>query len=485
MLRLDGSSASFIYNDLPNWFQHTLKVAFLDWSESSEEYSFTRLRSMFAENIEELYPVLKWKIRMVPFGLNHPVWVYDRDFHIDNHLFRIACPLPGDDEALDKLISQLYAHTMDKNLPLWQMWVIEGLASGQVAIVTLFHHAISDGVGAGNLLLTLAKSRLENQNIVHHDSRYYGVDPDYHPSDIELLIKGIIDLPMLFVRSVPKAISSMRRLKKLKQEMLSAGKALPPEGSQTPESPFNTEGSNRRTFAHINYELSRIKQLSRAFNVTINDIFIALGTGAVRRFYFDNGLPVSQKLVASIPINIRAEEQKHEITGNYLSNAFTWVPIHIDDPIERLKSITNETKIMKSFISETKSASLMYLYGLLHPITFKLIYHLVRKVHGQTKLVGNLALSNVPGPSEELVTAGAKIVKWLSIGQVTTGIGLNLTAWSFNGQFSICLMADAAVLEDGHKFLHYLNDALMEYEQLASDGNLNEPLPGETASLVS
>jgi len=152
---LDGPSAFLVRSDASHAHQHTLKIAVLDFSGDPAGYRFENVFALIEEGVKA-HPHLKWKISNVPLGLNHPFWVQDTDFDIWNHVRRIACPAPGDRATFCALVAQLYAQHLPLDLPLWSACIVEGLENGQVAMVSMFHHAYSGGVGTSIMLEGLA-----------------------------------------------------------------------------------------------------------------------------------------------------------------------------------------------------------------------------------------------------------------------------------------------------------------------------------------
>lgn len=244
MRRLDGTSAFMIYNDIPACYQHTLKIAVLDYRASENKYNHQRFIARF-ERAMNIFPMLRWKIARVPFGLNHPVWVEDLNFDILHHVRRIACPKPGNRAAFCDLVSELYAQTLDKSLPLWQLWVVEGLEDDKVALVTMLHHAYADGIGAGMLLQGMAAP----EDHTPQSSRAYGVNPDKNPSRLALLIHGLIDLPMIFIREIPPLVKATLEQRKLDRAYVASGNTMPPKPRDAPDSPLldmTFSGKSRR-----------------------------------------------------------------------------------------------------------------------------------------------------------------------------------------------------------------------------------------------
>lgn len=468
MRRLDGISAFMVYNEAPKSFQHTLKIMIFDWSEEPGGYSYERLLKSTHEWLE-MFPMLKWKLGRVPFGLNHPEWVYDADFDPAYHLRRVACPAPGDKATFNTLVSQLYANSLDQTRPLWLTWFVEGLEKGRVAMVSLFHHAYSDGAGAGVVLQSL----VSNGHYTPTSSAELGVDPHDRRGPLRRLLRGLIDLPGIFAREGPLLVRMIRTERRVRREFQALGKPLPPKATDAPDSPLNSVYSHARNFSYESFPLAEISALSKAFGVTINDLLVAMVTGALRRFFQDCGYSVAKPLVAGIPVNTRTEDKKYEVVGNQVSNGFMWVPIHLSDPRERLAAITASSRAMKDYLRATGNAGLLSAAGLLPPLTATLMRWGLQHTRGQLKVLGNVGISNVRGPRDVLRLGGIRVVDWLSIGQVTGGVGLNITGWSYVDHFNICLMADSKVIPDGEHFAGYLRDA---YQELRSVG-AGAPVP--------
>lgn len=479
MRRLDGVSAFMLYNDLPRCYQHTLKIAFLDLSESAEGYSYTASLAALQHWVDK-YQVLRWKIARVPLGLNHPVWVEDHEFDIRHHVTRIACPAPGDGKAFDELVAQLYAQTLDKERPLWRSWIVEGLQDGTIAMVACLHHAYADGIGASKLLLGFAEDSADRSA----PSRDFSVRPGYEPSRLSLFVRGLIDLPFMFLREIPPLAAAIWRAKRLEKQYRATGGEAPPTAKQAPDSPFNAAHSHRRTFAHRSIDLAQIKQVSEAFGVTINDLLLACVAAGVRSHYQEIGVSPDQPLVATIPLDVRTPEQEKEILGNFVGSSFMWLPIEHADARERLVAVRASANTMKEHNRATGGSPILGIAGLMHGITYKWLDSIVRKTDGQLKILGNITISNVRGPAVSLKIGDGRVTNFLSIGQVTAGVGVNVTAWSFNGYFNICLMADAKVLQDGSRFLDKIQNAFAEYRDIANNAPAALSVPPSQAPAV-
>ena len=460
MRRLDGFSAFMVYNDVPCCYQHTLKIAIIEW-DNPADYSF----NFFLEHFEEgttIFPMLRWKLQQVPLGINHPVWVHDTNFSLSHHVKRIACPKPGDKRTFCELVSELYAQPLDKSLPLWQVWIIEGLENDQVAMVCMFHHAYTDGAGAARLFQGLFNPK-KCKTLKSID---FGVDPNDKPTRPKIFLKAIVDLPIMFFSTFPRLIVALTKFYRLRRQYISTGKPLPPVAKEAPDSPLNTTYTQRRTFAYEDFSLEDFRTISKYFGVTINDLLVAVVAGGVRRYYQEKQYPLDHALVAGIPVNMRNEEQKKAIIGNYVANSFMRLPINVGDPVERLEIAALSGKIMKDYIAATGTPWLFLAMELVAPSVVDFLNWILHRSKGQLKLFGNIVISNVVGPREPMRFYGGKVVNWLSIGQLFAGLGVNVTCWSYADKFSMCLMAEKQVIQNGERFLKLMRESFEEYQQI-------------------
>lgn len=458
MRRLDGLSAFMIYSEKPRWYQHTLKIAILDYGEQGIPPHETLINE-FSEGIERV-PMLRWKLVKVPFGLNHPVWVQAEDFDVRYHLRRVCCPAPGDDRAFSQLVSELYAYPMDQSAPLWLTWIVDGLSGGKTAVVTLVHHAYTDGTGAARLL---ERMLLPEQN---HNYPVAELRSNCNPGKLRLFVDGLIDLPLLFVRELPGIISGYRTLSRYNKERAASGQAMPPGPGDAPYSPFNTALTHRRTFAYKSFSLAEIKAISKQRGFTINDLFVAVCAGAFRNFLKDSDFDVGAgPLVCTLPVNFRPPPEEDDLVGNQVGTGYMWVPCDIEDPMARLQASHEAAQTMKSYLAATSDVNISRVMQLFPPLYARALAWLFDSTRGRVNLAGNLVLSNVAGPRELLKIGKATVVNWLSIGHVSGGSGLNITVWSYAGNFNVCIMADAEVVPDGWALMDCISDALDEYRE--------------------
>ena len=302
MRRMDGVSAFLYHQEKSGAIMHTLKISIMDTSAIPGGWNYELFRNSVANRLH-LLPMFRWKALKVPFGLHHPVWVDDPDFDLDYHLRRIACPAPGDRKAFCELVSEVYAWPLDMTKPLWLCWVVEGLENNEVALVTLVHHAYTDGSGAARLL---QKVYSLSQNAAEPERQMTWV-PEKTPGKLSLLVHALIDLPRTWMTSFPKIRQGMANVRAMKKKYAESGRELPPSAfKDTRDSPFNIMVGRGRTFVFDTLPLEEIKAISKGFGVTIYDLFVAAAAGAYRKFMQTRGYnPDTGPLVAAIPVSKR------------------------------------------------------------------------------------------------------------------------------------------------------------------------------------
>ncbi len=462
MRRMDGLSAFLYHEEQSGAIMHTLKISIMDTSQIPGGWNYARFRQSVA-NRAHLMPMFRWKALEVPFGLHHPVWVDDPDFDLDYHLRRIACPAPGDRKALCELISEVYSWPLDLSKPLWLSWIVEGLENNEVAMVTLLHHAYTDGTGAARLLEHIFS--VSQQEAEPSPLPWY---PERTPSKLELVLRALIDLPRTWYRCWPRIRKGMQQTRELKQKYEQSGRELPPNVfKDTRDSPFNIMLGRGRTFVFETFPLADIKALSKGFGVTINDLFVAAAAGAYRRFMQERGFdPDAGPLVAVIPVSKRPPREQDDMIGNKTSSDCLAMPVHLTDPVARLQASAHAGKVMKEHIAVSEGSDIASLLEITPPALIRLLDWWVKKKDGKFGVWGNCAISNVPGPREPLYMGAMRLNNWVSMGMVAHGMGVNTTVWSYARNFNLCILADRKLLPDGWQLIGYFRDAFDEFRTI-------------------
>ena len=454
MFRMNGADAFMLSLETPRAYMHTLKIAILDPSGEPEGWSFAHYRAAFLQRLD-VSPVFRWKYLPSPTGLNHPMWVDDPEFNIDHHLKHVACPAPGDQKALCELISSVYADQLDRSRPLWKCWVVEGLQEGKVAIVTIVHHAYADGVAASHILEQFFRPELGAEPPVPNEAW----QPGAYPSWFKRIFLDLRDWPRVMLYYLPKAITGIIKKRKLDAAAREAGQAPHPSALMMNKTPLNTVLGHGRTFVCDTFPLADIKAAGKVFGATINDVFLSCSAGAIRHYLLDQGYQPDEALIAGTPLSQPRPDHMAGI-GNFATSDYSWLHSEIADPVERLQASHISANQMKQHASASKGADIGTIVALLPPWTVKILGWLIRRNAGAIGILGNVILSNVPGPRVPLYMNHTRLDNWFSTGQVFDGSSLNMTLWSYCDKANLCILADKQALPDGWVLYDYFMQEL-------------------------
>jgi len=466
--RMSGADAMMLYLDRAEAYNHTIKISIIDPSADPDGWSWKRFKATWATRVS-LMPRLRQRYLRVPMGLNHPVWVDDPNFDIDYHLLRVGCPAPGSMVELCELTCEFYAHQMDHSRPLWQVWAVEGLEGGRVAVILFIHHALTDGVGILRMLDQFWNTRPEAE-VLPSPAAWH---PAPLPGKGQLLWQGLRDLPGIFAGNLPGAIRGTRAGRRILEEWRKSGRTLPPvAGDAKYPAPYAVKLSPHRTFALHSFSLPRIRAISKAHGVTINDVFIATTSGAVRELLAEqDGTAPTAPMVATVPFAlVPLAERKRD--GNFSTVCYTLLHTEIGDPVERLRACKRDADTMKAYFEATREANIAALMNLLPPAVPQIVDRVNEMKGGGLLPFWNIILSNVPGPRTPLKLGSLKLDQWYSIGQLAHGSALNVTVWSYVDQFNLSILADPAMLPDAWQLVHHFQSSLAALESAgAGAGN--------------
>ncbi len=455
MKRMSGVDALFLGLETPRSYMHTFKIAILDPATRPQGWSYEWYRELVKRRLHRI-PQFRWRYLPAPLGLSHPLWVEDPDFFLGYHLRHVSCPPPGDHRALCAFMSSVYAYQLDRSRPLWLCWVVEGLEDGKVAVVTLIHHAYVDGVGASHALQQFFNLQADERE----DPEPAPWNPPPIPSLPRRLLAGVVDLPGIIARSLPPAVVGIYRKRQLERSYQLEGKAPHPSPRLAPVTPFSRLLSHGRTFVCDSMPFERMSKARVVPGSTINDVFLCCVAGALRRLLNDMGYDPDQgPLVASIPLSGERPEGM-EGEGNFVKTDFTWLHIEIEDPLERLAASHASAAEMKAHAEATRGSDITALMQLSPMFLTRLIGWYIRRKNGKLSLMGNIAVSNVPGPREPLYLGAMKVDNWFSTGQILDGTALNITMWSYCGKANLCILTDSKLLSDGWVLYNYYCEEL-------------------------
>ena len=460
MERFTGQDATFLYMETPSVHMHTLKVAIVDLPVKIPYNDLFDLVRVSMESKLHQVPRLRMRPVEVPGGLHHPVWVNDPNFDIGRHLFRTRIAEPGGSREMDQAIARIASTQLPRDRPLWETWMLEGLADGGVVLVTKIHHALADGVASATMLGKVMNLEADTGD-VHAPTPSWV--PDTLPSRTDLLKDAIreqrdqlVHIGPLMRRTLTGGVNVLKNLKKRAVAV--------PYPFVTPRTVFNRTLSPMRSFASTSLPLRDLKVVKDAAGVTLNDVVLATVAGALDRFFAAHGQTLSRPLVASVPMAVAIPGDGPRQEGNRVANLFTSLCNDVADPLERLRKIHAITEQAKE-VQQQLGMETMLDWSEAAPAA---AYRWVLRGYSQARLAdyitppANLVVSNVRGPDHPLYVAGARLRRLYSVGPPVEGIGLNVTAWSYCGELNFALIADAAGIPDPHLITDSLAPALEE-----------------------
>jgi len=470
MEQLSGLDASFLYLETPKMHMHVAMCAVLDPSEVPGGYSYERIVRLFESKLH-LLPPFRRKLMEDPLGLNHPFWVEDPDFDIIHHIRRITVPAPGGPEQLADLVGRINSAPLPRSRPLWEVWVLEGLANDNFAIVCKVHHACVDGATGAGLLVHLftMKPEVDIADPAPPPPR------EEVPSDVELLREAAmarLRQPRQLLEMAKRTAKAARDVFEMRRDPEHTLRGTTP--FTAPKTPFNGSITARRAVAFARLPLEGLKRIKRRFEgAKLNDVILAVCAGALRRYLDAGGALPTDPLIAICPISVGGTRGTNHVSGMFVSLA-----TQLDDPEERLRAIQEATMGAKEQHNAIGAEMLQDWAELAAPSTFNLASRFYTRsgLADKHRPIHNLVISNVPGPPFPIYLAGARLEAVYPMGPVMEGAGLNVTVLSYCGEVDFGFMVARDLIPDVWDLAAHVEPA---YEELLRAAGAEKPAPKE------
>ncbi|MEY2474872.1 MAG: diacylglycerol O-acyltransferase / wax synthase [Actinomycetota bacterium] len=449
MERLSGFDATFVYAESPVSRFEIASCIVVDPPSSLVPYAFDTVREVVESRVH-LEPRMRQRLVHVPLELGRPVWVDDPDFDICNHLKRGALPAPGGQEELEHYIEDVLSRPLDADKPLWELHVIEGLEGDRVAGLVKTHHAAVDGVAGFEMLMTFLDSSPEAPETRPEAEPW---DPEPMPSVVRLAAGAVPELATQPLRSAQLVAGLAQGAWRRRTAPPSApdpkvDRSARVGRAEAPATRFNTKITGARRVGLVDLDFGDVKAIGTKGDATINDVIVATVGGAVREYLLRHDELPEHSLVAFVPVSTRGEG---EGSGNSTSLMYASMGTHVEEPAERLTVVGASTRRSKSAHKRGGAGVPTDLTAVAGSQTAALIGRALgdERLVDRLRLGGNVVVSNIPGPSEQLYLAGVPVERLYPFGPVIEGNALNVTVLSYKKRLlSLGIVADRKAVPD-------------------------------------
>ncbi len=469
MKQLSPVDSIFVYNEQSKTPLHISPIMIYDPSTAKSGFvRFKDILDTFRSRLQ-LSPVFRRKLVKVPFNLDNPYWVEDKDFDLEFHVRHIALPKPGDWRQFNILIARLHSRPVDLSRPPWEAYIIEGLdhieglPPGCFAMYMKIHHSAIDGA-TGNQIV----EALHDLTPIPGDFRKKdNWQPESEPGNLSLLIHAYFN----FLKQPSKIFTLVKHT----LESLD----LPAEIGQKKDemedhgireiTRFNHAVSPHRVFGAVPMELDRLKAIKNAVGgCTLNDVILSITSGAMRRYLEEKDELPESSLIAGVPMSTRPSEDHNASGGNSVSGMRVSMRTDIADPVERLKKINKDAVASKVYANAVGAQRLVDIAESIPSSVAALGMRVISATGLSSRIpLIHTVVTNVPGPQVPIYMCGAKGLLWFGAGVLLDGMGLFTTINSYNGKLSIAFISDRAMMPDPEFYTECIRESYRELESAA------------------
>src|SRR5436190_3441917 len=457
--RLSALDSSFLHmeDNLPS-HMHVASVTIFDGKPPAYDE--------FAEAIAarlHLVPRYRQKLAFVPYGQGRPVWVDDPNFNINYHVRGTALPPPGGEEQLRALAGRVFSQRLDRDKPLWEVWLVEGLDEGRFALLSKTHHSLVDGVSGADLMTVLFDVSPEPGPLPEPAAKW---QPRPVPSRTQLLAEALLERatePGEIARGARHALRGPREFARGAFEAAAGVTALA-RGTVRPAplSPYNGSIGPHRRFTWVRVSLGDPKAIKNSLGGTVNDVVLATVTGGLRRHLHSRGVPTEDlTLRAMVPVSVRSDLEQGAL-GNRVAAMMAPLPVWCENPAVRLDIVHDAMRNLKSSGQAVGAEVLTRIGGFAPPTIMAQATRI-----GARQRAFNLVVTNVPGPQFPLYVQGRELLDVFPMVPLALNQRLGLALMSYNGALNFGLIGDYDTMADLEDFAHHLAGSLDELAETA------------------
>ncbi|HUS23332.1 MAG TPA: wax ester/triacylglycerol synthase family O-acyltransferase [Candidatus Binatia bacterium] len=477
MRQLSGLDTVFLNLETNAVPMHVGGLTILDPATSPTPFSFETVKRLIESRLH-LLPMFRRRLVTSPLNLDMPYWIEDPEFEIEHHVRHRALPAPGDDRQLAEFVCDIISTRLDRSMPLWRIYYLEGLSGGRVALLSKIHHACIDGVSGAEILGTLLDLDPVPRQVPPPETPW---EPEPVPSPLQLAVstaRNLVQRPGEALRllrdTAPFLVSAGRSAlaqRRARQDALKRKESVNPEDrgvGAAPRMRFNTTITARRSFAFRSLPLADVKFVKNTYGTSVNDVVLCLCAEALRGWLLEKNELPEASLVGAIPVSVRSEQEKGT-HGNKVTMARTALHTEIADPVERLQALSRRMGRVKKSFKATPARLMMDWINVPAPALLAQAARLYENFSIQDYVYPpyNLVISNVPGPQQPLYLAGARVLSNFPVSIPYHGLAFNITVMSYQDGLDFGLVAHRGTVPDIDALMDRLAGALAELKSRA------------------
>ncbi len=430
MQKLAAADASFLYAETNKCTSNIASVNVMILPEGVTSNTFIEDLKQYLSDRSHLVPYMKRKLAFVPGNFDHPVWVQDKNFDINNHVIEYPVEAPGGRAQMEDAVARIHEIKMPLERPLWAWWILTGLEGEKIAVYNQAHHATLDGASGNAAYVTLMDETPEHPEV----EPPVAMTEDDDDSMLRLFEDAFQNFMRFQMESGKRMIGAMDTSRRLMQRSLDPKKDFGALGKVAPKTPFNTHISEKRIWATAEMPLADVKAMGKSVSGTVNDIVMAVCGGALRTYLERKGELPEESLIAGCPVSLR--KPGDTTPGTQVTMMNVELGTEIADPLERIFAIRTSSETAKEIVAELAgvfedNAALPGMPALVSAnINAAESLGLAQWMRGPI----NVCISNVPGPRNTLYANRAEMTTHYPVSIATHGVGLNITVQSYRDQ---------------------------------------------------
>ena len=457
MDRLTAVDASFLSNETEASHMHVGAILIFEGPPplyvDLVEHVRGRLRQV---------PRFRQRLVVPPLEAGRPLWADDINFNLTYHVRHTGLPEPGGEEELKSLAARVFSQQLDRSKPLWELWLVQGLERDRFAILTKTHHAMVDGVSGVDIGTVL----FDLEPVPKPPEFVDDWVPSPQPSSPALVARAAKDAASTPVKLVERAIEGVRNpettARRVAEGLEGLGEFIGALADPAPDVPLNQEIGPYRRFVWARSELATFKQIKDTLGGTVNDVVLAVVTGALRDWLHGRGIRTEGlELRALVPVSIRSEDERGNL-GNKIAVMRGPLPVYVEDPVRRLRVVSEQMEGLKRS-KQALGAEVISRFNDFAPPT---LLAQASRVNFSTRLF-NLIVTNVPGPQLPLYVLGREMEEIFPVAFLPQNHGLAIAIMSYNGRIGFGLLADYDSMEDVEAIAEGIDSSLAELEEAA------------------